>query len=768
MGEFSFLAWPTEYRRITQYFGANPLNYAQFGLPGHEGVDIVAPPGSQVFCVAPGRVSRVITDPGAHSYGIHVRVLHQDGYQTLYAHLQEAQVRAEQDVVAGQVLGLADNTGNSFGSHLHLGLKKAGAKVGAWPREIIDPTPYLLPMLSWQKPAGPYVEGWVLGAAVTVAGDLAQVNAGGARLRIGPDQMALLPEGTILLVNGHRRSGFLPVQAPQAVVDAGVSAPPTPPPGPPADTETSDGWALGRHLIVVGHLGITGPHGLELRLAPYRHAPILGLVRSDTTVAILGDGRDDFLPVRVAQSDFRPGLSVQTHPPTSAPLTPGPPAGTSGRAATYLGWLPVSHLSLNGGQAAVRRQGSELTNAPRPDALTLGFVRGFASVTVAGLTRQEYTPILVRKEDVLNVARPLPAIQQPDPLPGGQIPLPPSPPTLADTTPGWGLTSDVMVALGQTIAGPYGLTLRSAPRRDGVIVGLVERGTALLVTGPPQGEYTPIRVQSDIVRPPGEQASLPDPAILGRARLGLQASPDPAISEAEFQELAAARPGLIKVSSSHRAADVARLAAAHPDTAWIVRAVLDFSGRTITPDQFLQDTVADVKRCLDQLRGQPVVVELHHQPNVAAAGLGTVWSDGATFSAWWLELLAKYRHVLPGVRFLYPGLSPGSSVTGVKQDHIRFLEASRTAVLAADGLGLHLYWSTVYPLRQALQLLDDAIGRFRHHPLWITEAAHNGEASAVEKARQYLQFWHELQKRPVVQGVAFHLEPGIGEIVGKR
>ncbi|MEW5989225.1 MAG: M23 family metallopeptidase, partial [Chloroflexota bacterium] len=379
MGEFSFLAWPTEYRRISQYFGANPQNYAQFGLPGHEGVDIVAPPGSQVFCVAAGRVSRVITDPGAHSYGIHVRVQHQDGYQTLYAHLQEARVREEQDVEAGQVIGLADNTGNSFGSHLHLGLKKAGAKVGAWPREIIDPTPFLLPMLSWQKPAGPYVEGWVLAAAVTLAGDLAQVNAGGARVRLAPNRAALVAEGTILIVTARPRSGFLPVQLPQAVVDTAPAAPVTP--DPPPSANTLDGWALGRHLIQVGHLGISGPHGLELRLAPYRQAPILALVKSDRTVTILGHGRDEFLPVRVAQEAFLSGPPQDAASPRPESTAPAPPTG---RAAAYLGWLSVGHLSLNGGQAAVRREGADLLNAPQPDGQPFGFVRGFANVTVAG------------------------------------------------------------------------------------------------------------------------------------------------------------------------------------------------------------------------------------------------------------------------------------------------------------------------------------------------------------------------------------------------
>jgi hypothetical protein len=46
MHDFKFQDWLTEHHHIGQHFGANPLNYAQFGLPGHEGVDIEAPPGA--------------------------------------------------------------------------------------------------------------------------------------------------------------------------------------------------------------------------------------------------------------------------------------------------------------------------------------------------------------------------------------------------------------------------------------------------------------------------------------------------------------------------------------------------------------------------------------------------------------------------------------------------------------------------------------------------------------------------------------------------
>ena len=150
---------------------------------------------------------------------------------------------------------------------------------------------------------------------------------------------------------------------------------------------------------------------------------------------------------------------------------------------------------------------------------------------------------------------------------------------------------------------------------------------------------------------------------------------------------------------------------------------------------------------------------------------------------WWLEVLSLYRKELPRVKFIYPGLSPGSTVSGFKIDHVRFIEASRPAVEEADGLAAHLYWSNIYPMSRAIDVLDDYISRFRNKPIWITEASNNkAGTSANEKSKQYLQFWHELQNRPIVQGVTYFVASasnpefahevwvgrGIGKLVGMR
>jgi murein DD-endopeptidase MepM/ murein hydrolase activator NlpD len=126
-----------------------PEFYSKFDLPGHEGVDIRAPSGSNIYACATGVVKLVAVNwrPGQagrtamHPYGYHVRLRHKrmDGeYETIYAHLTEgsAKVKEGEHVMAGQLIALADNTGNSSANHLHLSLKKikpAGKKAAEPP-----------------------------------------------------------------------------------------------------------------------------------------------------------------------------------------------------------------------------------------------------------------------------------------------------------------------------------------------------------------------------------------------------------------------------------------------------------------------------------------------------------------------------------------------------------------------------------------------------------------------------------------------------------
>lgn len=148
---FELSHWPTDDRTITQAFGENPQNYDHFCdsvglcLPGHDGIDIRAPEGTPIYAAAAGEVYRVhrLAVDGPHNYGNHIRLLHPGGYKTIYAHLSEVLTDLGLILPGGQQIGLSGNTGNSFGAHLHFGMKKAPGDPG-WPWDLIDPTPFLM------------------------------------------------------------------------------------------------------------------------------------------------------------------------------------------------------------------------------------------------------------------------------------------------------------------------------------------------------------------------------------------------------------------------------------------------------------------------------------------------------------------------------------------------------------------------------------------------------------------------------------------------
>lgn len=139
------LQWPVDSRVCTQRFDEHPEWYKGFGLPGHEGLDLLALDGASIRACAEGEVFEAGLRKD-HPYGVQVRIRHRWGnqeYHTIYAHLSRTTVIPGQKVTAGQEIGKADSTGNSTGSHLHLTLKKIGARTGKYPPDIIDPWPYL-------------------------------------------------------------------------------------------------------------------------------------------------------------------------------------------------------------------------------------------------------------------------------------------------------------------------------------------------------------------------------------------------------------------------------------------------------------------------------------------------------------------------------------------------------------------------------------------------------------------------------------------------
>ncbi len=83
----------------------------------HEGMDFTAPIGTEIYATGDGKVKRVIRSHGG--YGNHIEIDHGFGYCTLYAHMNDFNVKTGQKVNRGDVIGFVGNSGKSTGPHLH-------------------------------------------------------------------------------------------------------------------------------------------------------------------------------------------------------------------------------------------------------------------------------------------------------------------------------------------------------------------------------------------------------------------------------------------------------------------------------------------------------------------------------------------------------------------------------------------------------------------------------------------------------------------------
>ncbi len=95
----------------------------------HQAIDIGNPAGPPVRAVASGKVVLAGWTRTHGGYGLHVKIDHFNGYQTLYAHLRKLYVKPGQTVQKGQIIGLMGSTGRSTGTHLHFEIRYKGRKL---------------------------------------------------------------------------------------------------------------------------------------------------------------------------------------------------------------------------------------------------------------------------------------------------------------------------------------------------------------------------------------------------------------------------------------------------------------------------------------------------------------------------------------------------------------------------------------------------------------------------------------------------------------
>ncbi len=111
---------PTTSRVITSNFGK------RWGRM-HKGLDIKVYIGDTIRAAFSGKVR--IVDYEASGYGNYVVIRHHNGLETIYGHMSKHLVKEDQNVKAGDPIGLGGNTGRSTGSHLHFETRLCGVAI---------------------------------------------------------------------------------------------------------------------------------------------------------------------------------------------------------------------------------------------------------------------------------------------------------------------------------------------------------------------------------------------------------------------------------------------------------------------------------------------------------------------------------------------------------------------------------------------------------------------------------------------------------------
>lgn len=163
---------------LTQGFGGDKATYGQFGLNGHNGIDVVTAHGQPVYATHDGQAYYEVDSSQGHGVVIRTNKAYEvPGHgkvymKTIYWHLCDPKKEPKlaspvylysqknkgkgMSVKAGDIIGYADNTGFSTGDHLHFGLKPQakGEKNSAWVNTAqnngylgaIDPMPFFKKM----------------------------------------------------------------------------------------------------------------------------------------------------------------------------------------------------------------------------------------------------------------------------------------------------------------------------------------------------------------------------------------------------------------------------------------------------------------------------------------------------------------------------------------------------------------------------------------------------------------------------------------------
>lgn len=114
---------------MSQQMAGHMLNYGQFNMDGHNGIDLACVVGTPI--VAPCKMWTTWVKSDDRGYGLHVfaesetKEINGEAYkiEMVFGHFDSIVAKPAKWYEKGELIGYADSTGFSTGSHLHFGVR---------------------------------------------------------------------------------------------------------------------------------------------------------------------------------------------------------------------------------------------------------------------------------------------------------------------------------------------------------------------------------------------------------------------------------------------------------------------------------------------------------------------------------------------------------------------------------------------------------------------------------------------------------------------